>query len=53
MSEEKKFFDVFLRYKAEGEKKALLERAHSAKFKYNKEPLRVEVDLSFDAHEDA
>ncbi len=50
---EKKFSDVFARYKPEGEKKELLSRAHSARFRYTKEPMRVEVDLSFDSHEDA
>lgn len=50
---EKKFFDVFSRYKPTPEKVALLERAHSARFRYSKEPMRVEVDLSFDSREDA
>ena len=53
MRGEKKFFDVFSRYKPSAEKKALLERGHSARFRYTKDPMRVEVDLSFDAHEDA
>ena len=50
---EKKFFDVFSRYTPSDEKRELLLRAHSAKFRYTKEPMRVEVDLSFDSHEDA
>ena len=44
MAEEKRFFDIFLRYKPSEEKRALLERGHSAKFKYAKEPMsRVKV----------
>ncbi len=50
---EKRFFDVFSRYKPSDEKVALLERAHSARFRYSKDPMRVEVDLSFDSREDA
>ena len=53
MSAEKKFFDVFLRYKPSEEKAALLNRAHGARFRYTKEPMRFEVELSFDSHEDA
>ena len=53
MQAEKKFFDVFSRYKTTDEKTALLNRAHSARFRYTKDPMRVEVDLSFDAREDA
>ena len=53
MAVEKKFLDVFTRYEPEGEKYRLLCRAHSARFRYTKEPMRVEVDLSFDSHEDA
>ena len=50
---EKSFFDVFGRYKPTEEKRRLLERGKDAKFKYISEPLRVEVELSFDSHEDA
>ncbi len=50
---EKKFFDVFTRYAPTDEKRALLLRARSAKFKYAKDPMRVEVELTFDSHEDA
>ena len=53
MQPEKRFFDVFSRYKPSEEKYALLSRGHSARFRYTKEPMRVEVDLSFDSHEDA
>ncbi len=53
MQAEKKFFDVFSRYTPSEEKRELLLRAHSAKFRYTRDPMRVEVDLSFDSHEDA
>ena len=53
MQGEKRFFDIFSKYKPSEEKRALLERGHSARFRYTKEPMRVEVDLSFDSHEDA
>ena len=53
MENEKKFLDVFVRYKPEGEKRRLLLRSHSGIFRYTKTPVRFEVDLSFDAHEDA
>ena len=48
MQGDKKFFDVFARYKPSAEKRALLERGHSARFRYSKDPMRVEVDLSFE-----
>ena len=50
---QKNFFDVFARYKPSEEKRALLERGKNAKFRYIKEPMRVEVELDFDLHEDA
>ncbi|MBO7196692.1 MAG: PolC-type DNA polymerase III [Clostridia bacterium] len=53
MQPEKKFFDVFSRYKPSAEKRVLLDRGHSARFRYTKDPMRVEVDLSFNSHEDA
>ena len=53
MANDKKFFDVFSRYKTTEEKTALLNRAHTAKFRYSKDPIRVEVELSFDSHEEA
>ena len=53
MQGEKRFFDVFSRYKPQEEKRALLERGYNARFRYTKDPMRVEVDLSFDSHEDA
>ena len=53
MQGEKKFLDIFLKYKPSQEKRDMLNRAHSAKFRYTKDPMRVEVDLSFDSHEDA
>ncbi len=53
MTAEKRFFDVFGKYKPTDEKAELLMRGHSAKFRYSKEPMRVEVELTFDSHEDA
>ena len=51
--QEKKFLEVFTRYTPSDEKRELLSHAHSARFRYTREPMRVEVDLSFDSHEDA
>ncbi|MBQ4071999.1 MAG: PolC-type DNA polymerase III [Clostridia bacterium] len=48
----KRFFDVFGKYDPTPEKRELLERGHSALFRYSKEPMRVEVELSFDSHVD-
>jgi DNA polymerase-3 subunit alpha (Gram-positive type) len=50
---EKKFLDIFLRYTPSDEKAALLDRATNASFRYSKDPMRVEVELSFASHEDA
>ena len=44
---------MFGRYSPSKEDRELLERAHSAKFKYIKNPMQVEVELSFDRHEQA
>ena len=52
MQGEKNFFDVFSRYKPTAEKRELLMRGHSARFRYTRDPMRVEVELSFDSHED-
>ena len=49
----KGFFDVFTRYAPSQDKRALLESATDAKFRYTKAPMRVEVELSFDKHCDA
>ena len=49
---EKRFFDVFGRYNPTPEKRELLERGHNAVFKYMKDPMRVEVELTFDKHEE-
>ena len=51
--QEKSFFDVFKRYAPEENKRSLLLRAHSCKFRYTQNPMRVEVEMSFDSHEDA
>ena len=50
---QRSFFDVFKRYNPDEKKRALLERATGASFKYSKDPMRVEVRLEFPAHEDA
>ena len=50
---QRSFFDVFKRYNPDEKKRALLERATGASFKYSKDPMRVEVRLEFSAHEDA
>ena len=49
----KGFFDVFTRYSPTKDKRALLESAKEAKFRYTRAPMRVEVELSFDRHCDA
>ncbi len=46
----KSFFDVFTRYNPDEEKRALLLSAKDASFKYKKDPLIIEVELSFDRH---
>ncbi len=51
--QEKRFFDVFGRYSPAADKRALLERGKNATFRYSRDPMRVEVNLSFDKHEDA
>ena len=50
---EKKFLEVFSRYKPTKDKKELLESAERAVFRYTKEPMRVEIELSFSEHKDA
>ncbi len=49
---EKKFLEVFSRYKPNKEKRELLDSAEKASFRYTKEPMRVEVELSFSEHKD-
>ncbi len=51
--EERGFLDVFKRYNPDDSKRSLLERAVGATFKYSKDPMRVEVTLSFPSHEEA
>ena len=53
MENSRKFFDVFSRYTPTEEKRELLMRGHSAVFKYTKNPMRVQVELTFDTHEEA
>ena len=51
---DKNFIDIFRRYTPSGEKRELLLRALATKVRYTKEPpLRVEVELTFGAREDA
>ena len=50
---EREFLAVFKRYNPSEEKRALLRRAGKSVFRYSKDPMRVEVELSFDSHEDA
>ncbi|MBQ7377153.1 MAG: PolC-type DNA polymerase III [Clostridia bacterium] len=47
----KGFFEIFSRYRTEGEKARLLNDAKNIKVRVCKQPLRVEVDADFDAHQ--
>ena len=49
----KSFFDVFKRYEPNEQKRKLLNSASDARFRYMQSPLRVEVDLYFDTHQNA
>ena len=49
----KSFLEIFKRYEPSGECRALLERAKDTKVRYARDPMRVEVELWFDTHEDA
>ena len=51
--EQRSFLSVFKRYTPDDNKRALLERATGATFKYTKDPMRVEVTLDFPSHEEA
>lgn len=51
--EQRSFLSVFKRYEPDDNKRALLERATGATFKYTKDPMRVEVTLDFSSHEEA
>ena len=51
--EQRSFLSVFKRYAPDDNKRALLERATGATFKYSKDPMRVEVTLDFPSHEEA
>ena len=50
---DKSFLEIFHRYNPTKDKKQLLESAVGTKVKYQKEPMRVEVELSFSTHVDA
>ena len=49
----KGFFDVFVKYNPSPEKRALLESAVDASFRYKREPMQVEVELTFAEHKDS
>ncbi len=49
----KGFFEVFTRYEPTADKRALLDSGRDAVFKYKKNPLAVEVEMTFDRHWDA
>ncbi|MBE6635838.1 MAG: PolC-type DNA polymerase III [Ruminococcaceae bacterium] len=49
----KRFLEVFSRYSPDKEKRELLDSASEASFRYTKEPMRVEVELTFTEHKDA
>ena len=48
--EKRDFFGVFKKYQPSSEKRALLESATATTFRYKKEPMQVEVELTFDRH---
>jgi len=50
---EKGFLEIFSRYSPTEEKRALLMRSSVGKFRYDKENIRVEIELNFSSHEDA
>ncbi len=50
---DKKFLEIFKKYNPSKEKRELLERAVSSDFRWTKEPMRVEVELSFNTRESA
>ncbi len=52
MTMSKTFSELFFRYTPTKEKKTLLDRAYDCKVRYSKEPLKIEVDLFFEGHED-
>ena len=50
---EKSFLEIFGRYVPTKDKRTLLESVLSTKVKYQKEPMRVEAELSFATHVEA
>ena len=50
---EKGFLEIFKRYNPTKDKRVLLESAVSTKVKYQKEPMRVEAELTFESHVEA
>ena len=49
----KSFLEIFSRYLPSKEERDLLSRAKETRVRYKKEPMRVEVDITFESHEDA
>ena len=49
---EKSFLDYFKRYQPEDDKLYMLERGKNVKVRFSRDPIRVEVDISFDTPED-
>ena len=52
MTEFKGFLEVFRRYAPSERKRTLLSHAVGASYRYQKDPMRVEVELTFPSHED-
>ena len=50
MANEKGFLEVFTRYTPTEDKRLVLQSATRAAFRYSKEPIRFEVELSFPSH---
>ncbi len=53
MSEQKSFFDIFKRYIPAKRQREMLDNGKELSVRYMKDPLRIEVNLSFSAYQDA
>ncbi len=53
MLEQKSFFDIFKRYIPARKQREMLESGRDLSVRYMKDPLRIEVKMSFRAHQDA
>ena len=49
----KSFLEIFTRYSPDMDKRDLLERGYNIRPRKSVEPLRIEVDITFNSHEDA